>query len=270
MPSRSRDAWLVAALLVVGVAVPAVVALAGGALLIPHNDDFAYRRAAQSWFETGEIRLTGWSVMTLVGQLAFTLPFQWLLGGSPWAFAAAGLALASIGLAAGYALARRLLAPAEAAFAVLLLVVTPGFLRNVPTFMTDIPALSAELLCLALGGVAVARTAEAGRWRWLAASLVAGAWAFSIREFAIAAPAAVLVAAFAGDARRRWGPYLLAGATLAIGCAVIYVTARSLPGSASTRLVPGVALDRVVDGVATLAFFVLPAMLVWVGRQLGS
>ena len=269
MPPRRVDRWLIVGLIGVGVVLPALVALAGGSLLLPHLDDIAARRPADSLFESGSIRLTGWSAMNLVGQLVYALPFQWLAGGSPWAFAASTLTLAAAGLAAGYLLARRLLPPASAALAVLLLVATPGFVRNVSTFMTDIPALLLELLCLAAGAVAVTRPAARGRWRWLVAALVLGVWGFSIREYALAAPGAVLAATFMSEDRRRWAPYVAAGAAVLLASIAIALFARSLPGFWSIDFVPGQALNRVLNGVATLAFFVLPAMLLWLQRSLG-
>lgn len=270
MPPRRADRWLIIGLIGVGVLLPALVALIGGTFSLPHLDDIAYRRPADSLFESGSIRLTGWSAMNLVGQLVFALPFQWLAGGAPWAFAASSLTLGAAGLAAGYVLARWLLPPVSAALAVLMLVATPGFVRNVSTFMTDIPALSLELLCLAAGAVAVTRPAARGRWPWLAASLVIGLLGFAIREYALAAPAAVLAATFMSDDRRRWAPYVACGAAVLVASIVIALFARSLPGFWSVSLVPGQALNRVLNGIATLAFFVLPAMILWLHRSLGG
>ena len=60
-----------------------------------------------------------------------------------------------------------------------------------------------EMSCLAIGAAAIHRSPEEHRWRWLAVSLAVGCYAFSIREYAIAAPIAVLVAAGASDRQRR-------------------------------------------------------------------
>ena len=65
--------------------------------------------------------------MTLVGQIAFTMPFLILLQGSPWAFAASSVTLAVIGIASSYVLARRVLPSPRAAFAVLVVILFPGF-----------------------------------------------------------------------------------------------------------------------------------------------
>ena len=105
---------------ILAVGVPAVAGIASGAISAPRNDDFAYRRAAITLYETGRLVLTGWAVMTLVGQLVATLPFLWISGGSAWAFAATGAIFAVAGIAASYSLARRRLSPGWAGFAVLL------------------------------------------------------------------------------------------------------------------------------------------------------
>ena len=86
---------------------PAALAWVAGSILLPHNDDFGYRRVVQTLYQTGRLELVGWSNMTLIGQVFFALPFMWLLQGSPWAFAASTLILTAIGVIAGYDLARR-------------------------------------------------------------------------------------------------------------------------------------------------------------------
>ena len=56
------------------------------------------------------------SVMNLVGQLAFTLPFLWLSGGAAWAFPVAGMTLGELPFPEGAAVTmivrgRQLIAP---------------------------------------------------------------------------------------------------------------------------------------------------------------
>ena len=110
-PPVSRDAWIVLGLISWLLASRRSPALASGAISAPRNDDFAYRRAAITLYETGRLVLTGWAVMTLVGQLVATLPFLWVSGGSAWAFAATGAIFAVAGIVASYSLARRLPSP---------------------------------------------------------------------------------------------------------------------------------------------------------------
>src|SRR6266576_1401233 len=69
---------------------------------------------------------------------------------------------------------------------VLLLVVFPGYLAYATSYMSDVPAAAAEFACLALGAIALARRpVPAG---WLLAAVAVGFLAFSIRDFAVAAP----------------------------------------------------------------------------------
>src|SRR4051812_29939849 len=268
----ARDPWIVLGLFVLAVVLPAIVATIGGAILVPHNDDFGYRRVATTLFEDGRIQFTGWTVMTLLGQIFFTLPFLWVLAGSPWAFALSSAALVGIGIVATYHLARRVLTPPRATFAVLTVLLIPGVLRNTTTFMTDLPAFAGEMLCLALAAAAIGRTDDQHRWRWLIASLVAGCWAFSIREFALAAPVAVLVVGFLSDPGRRRARYAVAGVVVLAACAAIYFVIGAMPGQQDTT-VPLFGPDqptRTVHASSTLAFLLAPAMVLgaatWIPR----
>ena len=260
------DARIVLGLIVLAVGLPAVAGIASGAISAPRNDDFAYRRAAITLYETGRLELTGWAVMTLVGQLVATLPLLWVSGGSAWAFAATGAIFAVAGIVASYSLARRLLSPGWAGFAVLLAVLLPGFMVYTTSYMTEVPAFAMEMSCLAIGAAAIHRSPEEHRWRWLAASLAVGCYAFSIREYAIAAPIAVLLAAGASDRQRRRLPYAIALVALVVACAAIYAYTSSLPGQESPvwNAPTPETTRRVLDAVAVLSLALAPALLVGV------
>ncbi len=73
---------------------------------LPSNDDWVYRRAADSLFRAGVIDMPGHTA-SAIGQIALVQPFLRLSGGQPWAFMAFGLTMASIGIASTYLLARR-------------------------------------------------------------------------------------------------------------------------------------------------------------------
>ena len=266
--ARGRDLWSVLGLIALAVGLPAVIGIASGAISVPHNDDFAYRRPALALYETGRLELTGWAVMTLVGQLAATMPLLSLAGGSPWAFAATTAVFAVIGIVASYSLARRLLPPGLAGFAVLLAILVPGFLIYTTAYMTEIPAFAMEMSCLAIGAAALDRSPEEGRWRWLVASLVVGCYAFSIREYAIAAPVAVLVSAAASDRQGRKLPYAVATVAVIAVCAAIYALTNELPGQGGVGLKAPTAetTRRVLDAVGLVAFAVSPALAVAVTR----
>ena len=250
-----RDVWIVLGLMALAVGLPTLVGIASGAIAIPHNDDFAYRRPALLLFQTGRLELSGWAVMTLVGQLFATMPLLWLTSGSAVAFAATTMAFAVVGIVAGYALARRILSPGLAGFAVLLALIIPGFMLYTTAYMTEVPAFAMEVSCLALGAVAIGRPPDRDRWSWLAASLAVGCYGFATREYALAAPIAVLVAAGASDRADRRLPYAVGLAGVVVVCGAIYVFASNLAGQGTVGLdlpTPGTT-RRVLDSVTVLS-----------------
>jgi 4-amino-4-deoxy-L-arabinose transferase-like glycosyltransferase len=259
----AQDRWVVLGLVVIAVAIPVLLAGLSGSLLLPHNDDFGYRRVASTLYESGRLQFTGWTIMTVIGQIAFAMPFLLVLQGSSWAFAASSVTLAVIGIAASYVLARRILPLPRAALAVLVVVLFPGFILTATTFMTDIPAFAGEMLCLAIGVIALGRTAADNRWRWLVASLIIGCWAFSIREFAFAAPMAVLISAMASRSHEPRRSYLLAVDVVLAACASIYLVAHNLPGQPVIHLTPFPpgAVAHIVAAVTTVSLMLAPALV---------
>jgi hypothetical protein len=255
-----------------GVGLPAVLGIVSGSIVIPHNDDPIFRRVALTMYETGRLELVIYTPMTLIGQLAFNAPFLWLLQGSAWAFAISTALLSIIAIVAAYDLARRVLSAQWATFAVLNLLLVPGFLLYTTAFMTDGPAFAGEALCLALGAAALHRTDEAERWRWFIASLVVGVWAFSIREIALAAPAAVLAAGLVSDRRGRWIPYIVAGLGVIGSSLAIYGFMSQLPGGSISELSPfsPEKLETTRRGFGTLGLMLAPSIVVsaaiWIPR----
>jgi dolichyl-phosphate-mannose-protein mannosyltransferase len=259
--ARLPDALALTALLVLGVGLPLVLGVLSGAVLIPHNDDPSMRRVALGLFETGRLELNGWTSMTLVGQIAFVQPFLWASDGGPWAFAAATITLAIVGIVASYHLVRRILSVPRATVAVLGVLLFPGFLLNTTSFMTDVPAWAGSIACLAVGAAALKRRGS-DLWRWLIAALAIGCFAFSIREFVIAAPVAVLVAAAAREAGSR-RPYWIAGAVVLAVCGAIYLFAHQLPGQheAPPQLVSSATIVGLRRAFATLALVLSPVLV---------
>ena len=221
-----RDLIALAILCLVATGLPLWLSAAAGAIGIPSNDDWVYMRAAGILFRTGVIDVTGHTA-AFIGQLLMVQPLLWLSGGASWAFAAFGLAMAVIGVAATYLLARRFVGAASAVIVALLVVVFPGFARQAVTFMTDGPTFALVMICLLLG---VRWLQGDGGRATLVASVAAGLLGVSIREFALAAPVAILVAAWARNRanERAW----LAGMTglLVAGVAGVLIVAASLPG----------------------------------------
>ena len=248
-------------LLGLGIGLPILLGTLSGAIVVPHNDDPSMRRVALGLFNSGRLELNGWTSMTLVGQIAFVQPFLWATGGGPWGFAVATISLATVGIVAGYTLVRRILSVPRATVAVLGVLLFPGFLLNTTSYMTDVPAWAMSITCLALGAAAIGRQGS-HRWRWLIGSLVVGWFAFSIREFAIAAPLAVLVANAAAEPGSR-RPYWIAGVALLAACFATYLFAVHLPGQHEPPLELNLSatIGGLRRGFATLALVLSPAVV---------
>jgi hypothetical protein len=257
---RKRDTCALVGLLAVAVVLPTVVGAISGSLDIPRNDDWSYRNIALHLFQTGRLEIDGSASAMLVGQILVAQPFLWLSGGATWGLTVVGVLSAVIAIVAGYLLVRRLVTPGRAALAMLLLPLFPGFLPYASSFMTDLPAIGAEFVCLGLGIAALAGGRIRGRW--LLASLAVGVFGFSVREFALAAPASVLAAAVLAQPRRLT-PWLSGFAVLA-SCVAIYYLRSHLPNQGGSRvlLISDYSLDRAARAVSSLAFVLLPAAIV--------
>ena len=259
-PLSRGDVTIVTTLLAVGIAMPAAIAGWLGAFDIPRNDSWSYRRVLWEFVGTGHVRLVGWSGMTMVGQVFWTAPFAEILGKSQWVPGAAVAVASAIGVICAYALARSLLSRAWAAGCVLLTLAVPGILLNTSSFMTDVTAFSAEVACLVFGVAALHRFGRA-RWAFLAAALVTGCFGFSIREFDLAAPVAVLVVLAVQD-RRGWRAYGFAGFCTMAACIAIYVWTAQLPGAhlESLSLPTGTSLRQLNASYFTLGFVISPVL----------
>jgi hypothetical protein len=260
-----RDLVALFALLVIGTGVPLWLAAAAGAIGIPTSDDWVYSQGADSLFRTGTINMPLHTAAS-IGQLVMVQPLLWLSRGDTWAFTAFGLAMMSLGIVCAYLLARRFVGTGFAMMVVLLVAVFPGLARESASFMTDVPCFALIMLCLLQG---VRWLDRAGSRFTLATSLAAGLLAVSIREFAIAAPAAVLLAAWARSRpeERAW----LGGATaaFAVGVGSVLVVAASIPGrEASAPRLEGFLF--IGPALATFAAVLLPALALGVGRRLAT
>lgn len=259
--TRRPDLVAVGALVALGVLFPLVADVWLHSLSVPRNDDFAYRATELGLVGTGHLHIFPWGAMTLVGQVLWAVPFVAVLGTSNSVPVLAMAPLCAIGLACAYYLARAALRPPLAVACVLLVLFSPGFLVNTGTFMTDVPGFAAQMGCLLLGWAALS---SRGRRRWLllSASLGVGIFAFSIRDFGAAAPAAVMACAFLQDRRHAAANGALATAT-ALACLGTYALTRHL-GVPPTQLSVPASHEIFVLGAMyfTLAFFVLPALMI--------
>lgn len=262
--------WLIAgALSAVVVLLPAIVSLRAGSFSIPQNDDWAYRRIAEHFSQTGHIAFTGWSPMTLVGQILWSWPFLRLLGDHGWVLGISTAVLAVIGVSCAYYVARQVLARSWAAAAVLLVAAVPGFAWSTSTFMTDVPTFAAEMACLAFGVAAIVRRGRP-RWVLLGAAMAVGVFGFSIREFAIAAPVAVLLCAGSSNTRPGRYRYLAAGIVELAVCAVIYRWSTHIPGVLHETITwpSGGSIGNTVRAYFTLALVLSPAVALAAWRRL--
>ncbi len=239
--------------------------LAGG-VGVPSNDDWVYMRAAETLFRTGGITMAAHTAAAF-GQILFVQPLLWLSGGSRWAFTAFGLLMTAVALATTYVLARRYLTIPSAAMVVLLLIVFPGFAREGATFMTDVPALALTLLSLLFGVVWLDRPE---RRLAIAASMASGVAAVAIREFAVAAPLAVLIAGWSRAQPRDRGSLALVTAVFVAATLGVLLAATEVPGGAVSTIVTPANLVLLGPAFATFGVALLPVIALSIPWRLTS
>ena len=261
---RARLSTLLPAAVVVLGSVLTAWALASvsGTAGVPRSDDWAYSRPAFALAATGHLRLVGWGLMNLVGQLVWAAPWIWLFGAHAWVLDLSTTVMTVLALCAAFALARRVLTPRRTEVVVLSLALAPGFLRDATSFRTDIPALALETVSLSFG---LAELSGSGprRSAWFRfACLGFGFWAFTVRQTALAAPCAVLsVHIMRRQTRRR---ALLETACLLVAGVGFWGWRSGLPGSQSPDGTPPLfmVVELVVTAFFAFALMLLP-VLVW-------
>lgn len=233
-----------------------------GAVGLPRADDWAYDRAAFGLAGTGRVHLAGWGLMTLVGQLVWAAPWVRVLGAHVWVLDLSTTVLLVVGIVAGYALARRVAAPRDALVVVAGLAAAPGLLRDGAAFRTDLPALALSTVSM-MSGVAAASAPTAGRRRaGEITCLGAGLWAFTIRQTAIAAPAAVLLVRLL-DRRTRRAAAVQSAIFLA-WCTTFWLWRSGLAGSQRPDGTPPayVVVELLIASFFTFAVLTAP-VLAW-------
>ncbi len=254
------DGLAIAGLLLLGVALPLLIGLISGSIGVPRNDDWVYRRIALDYARTG-VLVIGVRTMT-IGQVLVVQPLLWLSGLETWAFTATGIVFASTGVLSTYALARQFLRPRLAALPVLLLLLFPGYLAYATSFMTDVPAITTQMACLAIGAAALRRRPVPDRM--LLAAIVVGCLGVSFRDFAIAAPAAIAAAALCVAPRRR--RYWALAATVVGWYGVLYAVRVALYPAGSVAGPPSGGLLQVLLATASLSLVLAPAVLIATAR----
>ena len=186
----------VAAALVVSVVVAAgwfALASSFGAVGIARNDDWSFLENAFRFADTGVFAVGGWVQMMLIGQLLLASPVIAVFGLSVAVLQGLVALLAALALLSGYLVLRNFLSPAWALTATAVTAASAVFGLLAASFMTDVPAAAFQLLALAVGYRAL--RAPSIHWPTLVAATVIGIFAFSIREYAVAALAAIWIMA---------------------------------------------------------------------------
>ena len=253
--SRSSVPPVLIAILAAAVAIPLLLAIATGSIAIPHNDAWSHSKIAEGFAATGSFDLVGWNRTALAGQVVVLGP----LGGSLVAQNLFVFALSLVALAATYAYVDARVGRGPAVLATAIVAANPEFGLLSTSYMSDMPAFAALMLCLVLTDRAL-KSAHVG---FLAAALVVGVWGVTIREQDLVGPVvAVAVTVVAWRGRKRLAAIALG--VLAAGAVVAFeLWRRSLPFGDPPGFHPDLqaTIDPTVQTVFTLALYVSPAVL---------
>jgi hypothetical protein len=228
------NVWIASALGLVAVAAPLLIAAHYRALGIPRSDDWSYLLVQFRFVRDGTINLNNWVSMTLVGQVVLGAPVAVLSHRSITAMQSFTAVTGLVGLMAVVHLGRRLLPSVwHGAFVALMVAAGPLWGPLAASFMTDIPAFTLGMLSLLVGLAALRRPTVS--LPLVAASLALGFVGFSIRQYVIVTPLAVVltaawVLAAGRDTRRLRTLAVLVGVFL-VASAALFVWWRSLPQS---------------------------------------
>jgi hypothetical protein len=254
--TQSHSGRIMAVLLVFGITVglPLELAISTGSIGIPHNDAWSHAKIAETFGRTGMLQLVGWNRTALVGQVIPLGP----LATSVVVQQVFVAVLSLVALAACYAYLLRRVGSAAALLGTVLVGITPDFGLLATSFMSDVPAFAALMVCLVL----IDRALQTSNPLYLAFGLLVGVWGVTIREQDLVAPvAAVAITSMAWHGRKRLVALGLGGiAAAAIG--VFEVWRRSLPYGDSPALRPTAsqAAQQVVLAIFTIALYVAPAV----------
>jgi hypothetical protein len=271
--------WRIAAIAVTIGAFAFIVAWAvlSGGIDRAYSDDWGYLRIAQSFVRGGHIKGVGWNDTSLIGQLLVSKLLSPITGST-----IAGLRVLNIVCAAGSLVLVAVLGRLARArhlwpLVPLTLAVTIGFGSTIATYMTEQPALVAQLGTLALGLVAWRRWSRSGALPIVTLVVLAaiGVWAGSVRQAAVAAPLSVIGALLAHPrARRRDRRILLviAGVVLLSVFLVMMFSPLNGPMMAIERGSITGQVARLYQAAATVALFLVPIAVVtgWLGHAMGT
>ncbi len=250
--ARVHTALVMILVIAVCVGVPLILASITGSLSIPHNDAWSHSKIAHVFATTGRFELVGWNRTALAGQVVVLGP----LGRSIIVQQLFVAALAAATLWATYAFLTPRIGHNRALFGAAVVGVLPEFGLLSTSYMSDIPAFFAVMMCLVLGDRALTRNSQ---W-FLAAALAVGTWGVTIREQTLVAP--VGVALLALITWRGWQRIIAACQTTIMLMLVLVFERwrRSLPwgDSPTFHIDPGNAALSILEGLVILPLYLLP------------
>jgi len=248
---RVRRLWpLLACLLLFGLLVVLINPLHN----FPMGDDWEYARSVQRLLTTGQFYRSPVVQATVFFPALWGALASWLLGFSFTTLRLSTLPLAAGTLAFFYLILGELgFEPARRMLGTLALMVTPLFVFNALSFMTDVPMLFwvvASLWCSL-------RAFRLGQVRWLLVGSVCTALAFLTRQLGLAlAPAAALVVLLYRP-RRDWPQWLAASLVVPVAATLGFYAWQAVARQTTWA-------DSTITGAGTLEFIFnidLPAAL---------
>jgi hypothetical protein len=195
--SRALEVLKIVALLAgLGVLLPVLVSSHYGAMGIPRSDDWSYLLTLFRWVDSGTLSFNGWVSMTLVGQIAIAAPLAAIAGHSITTIQLFTATIGLVGLLGVVFIGRQTVRPAWwAVFVATTIAVGPLWGPLAPTFMTDVPTFTFEMLTLAAATVAFRRRSVS--LRWFSVSIALGFVGVSIRQYAVIPVIAIVLVAVA-------------------------------------------------------------------------
>ena len=228
----------------------------------PVLDDFDYVATVRDFLRTGEIRLSDWPSMTLVGQVYWGAGFSILFGDTFLSLRISTLALHAIGCVAAYFWMRdRGAWQSLSAFAAVAIATSPETLYFACSFMTDTPGLSCTLIVM----LATSRALTSGSFGASAIAGLVAAVAFLFRQTAVIP----LLAAFLIELFRRRGRNLIALTTPTLAVAVahrFWLQQHGVPHHVAIPMInfdvlknPNEVFTRIARIAATVGLYIAPA-----------
>lgn len=210
------------AIVIVGFAVPVLLASHYGALDIPRSDAWSYLRTLFVWESGGGWDFNNWVSMTLVGQIMLAAPIVLIFGHSVMAVNVTFAAIGVAGLLVLWRLGESLgLTRGASAFVAITIAASPLWGPLAPTYMTDVPVFVFAVAALTVAQRAF-RTASVSMPR-LAAAIAIGFVGVSIRQYGAIPLLAIFLTAALYLRAERDGRRLriLAGMGLVTGVAIV-------------------------------------------------